>query len=112
RSCEGCNFEGGYDGSPPPILPDVREEVVDSATAYQMVSMLEGVVLRGTGSTIQAVQKPLAGKTGTTTDHKDAWFVGFSPDLAVGVYIGFDQPQYLGPRQRSEEHTSELQSRE
>lgn len=99
RSCEGCNFEGGYDGSPPPILPDVREEVVDSATAYQMVSMLEGVVLRGTGSTIQAVQKPLAGKTGTTNDYKDAWFVGFSPDLAVGVYIGFDQPQYLGPRQ-------------
>jgi len=99
RECEGCSLEGDYDGSPPPVLPDVREEVIDSATAYQMVSMLEGVVLRGTGGSIRAVGKPVAGKTGTTNDYKDAWFVGFSPDLAVGVYIGFDQPAYLGPRQ-------------
>src|SRR5690554_6949202 len=99
RPCESCSLSSDYDGSPPPVLPDVREQVIDSATAYQMVSMLEGVVLRGTGGTIRAVGKPLAGKTGTTNDYKDAWFVGFSPDLAVGVYIGFDQPAYLGPRQ-------------
>jgi len=99
RFCDDCILETDYDGGPPPLLPDGREQVVDAATAYQMVSMLEGVVLRGTGSTVSAVGKPLAGKTGTTNDYKDAWFVGFSPDLAVGVYIGFDQPAYLGARQ-------------
>lgn len=98
RPCEGCWAEG-YAGGPPPVLPDVREQLVDPATAYQMVSMLEGVVLRGTGASIRAVGKPLAGKTGTTNEYRDAWFVGFSPDLAVGVYVGFDQPRYLGPRQ-------------
>lgn len=98
RPCEGCRAEA-YQGGPPPVLPDVREQLVDPATAYQMVSMLEGVVLRGTGTSIRAVGKPLAGKTGTTNDYRDAWFVGFSPDLAVGVYVGFDQPRYLGPRQ-------------
>lgn len=99
RSCDDCNLEGDYDGSPPPVLTDTREQVVDSASAYQIVSMLEGVVQRGTATSVRAVGKPIAGKTGTTNDHKDAWFVGFSPDLAVGVYIGFDQPAYLGPRQ-------------
>nr|WP_322099726.1 penicillin-binding protein 1A [Fodinicurvata sp. CAU 1616] len=99
RSCDGCNLEGDYDGSPPPVLTDTREQIVDSAAAYQIVSMLEGVVQRGTATSVRAVGKPLAGKTGTTNDYKDAWFVGFSPDLAVGVYIGFDQPAYLGPRQ-------------
>lgn len=99
RPCEGCVLEASYDGSPPPVLPDDREQLVDPASAYQMVSMLEGVVERGTATTVRAVGKPLAGKTGTTNDYKDAWFVGFSPDLAVGVYVGFDQPSYLGPRQ-------------
>jgi penicillin-binding protein 1A len=58
--------------------------------------MLEGVVQRGTATSIKAVGKPLAGKTGTTNDAKDVWFVGFSPDLAVGVYLGYDRPQSLG----------------
>jgi penicillin-binding protein 1A len=58
--------------------------------------MLEGVVQRGTAQVVKAVGKPLAGKTGTTNDAKDVWFVGFSPDLAVGVYLGFDKPQSLG----------------
>ena len=58
--------------------------------------MLEGVVKRGTGRSISSVGKPLAGKTGTTNDSRDAWFVGFAPDLAVGVYIGFDSPRTLG----------------
>lgn len=64
-----------------------------------MVSMLQGVVERGTGTVVQAVGKPLAGKTGTTNDYQDNWFVGFSPDLAVAVYIGFDQPRTLGNRE-------------
>ena len=61
--------------------------------------MLEGVILRGTGRRIKELDTPLGGKTGTTNDNKDAWFVGFSPDLAVGVYVGFDQPKSLGYKQ-------------
>jgi len=66
------------------------------APAYQIVSILEGVVQRGTGRSVAAVGKPLAGKTGTSSDSKDTWFVGFSPDLAAGVFVGFDNPRTLG----------------
>ncbi len=79
-----------------PKLPDNRDQVVNPASAYQVVSMLQGVVERGTGRRIKAVGKPLAGKTGTTNKSFDTWFVGFSPDLAVGIYVGFDQPKTLG----------------
>ncbi len=65
-------------------------------TAYQITSMMEGVVQRGTATVVREVGKPVAGKTGTTNDEKDAWFIGFSPDLAVGVYIGYDKPRHLG----------------
>src|ERR1051326_3927758 len=58
--------------------------------------MMEGVVQRGTATVVKSVGKPIAGKTGTTNDEKDAWFVGFSPDLAVGVYVGYDKPRHLG----------------
>jgi penicillin-binding protein 1A len=64
-----------------------------------MVSMLQGVVERGTATSVHAVGKPLAGKTGTSNDFKDAWFIGFSPDLAVGVFVGFDGPQSLGKKE-------------
>jgi penicillin-binding protein 1A len=95
RPCDGC--EGvAWSGQAPPEIPDQREQVLDPATAYQMVSILQGVVERGTGTVVQTVGKPLAGKTGTTNDYQDNWFVGFSPDLAVAVYIGFDQPRTLG----------------
>jgi penicillin-binding protein 1A len=76
----------------------MREQVLDPATAYQMVSMLEGVVQRGTGTAVKAVGKPLAGKTGTTNEGRDVWFMGFSPDLVAGVYLGFDQPRSLGEK--------------
>ena len=79
-----------------PEPPDNRTQVVSPTSAYQVVSMLQGVVERGTGRRIKAVGKPLAGKTGTTNKSFDTWFVGFSPDLAVGVYVGFDQPKTLG----------------
>jgi penicillin-binding protein 1A len=65
-------------------------------TAYQITSMMEGVVQSGTATVLREVGKPIAGKTGTTNDEKDAWFIGFSPDLVVGVYIGFDKPRNLG----------------
>ena len=65
-------------------------------TAYQITSMMEGVVQRGTATTLLELNRPIAGKTGTTNDEKDAWFIGFTPNLVVGLYIGFDKPQTLG----------------
>jgi penicillin-binding protein 1A len=87
-----------YSGEAPPEIPDTREQVLEPTTAYQMVSMLEGVVQRGTGTAVKAVGKPLAGKTGTTNEGRDVWFMGFSPDLVAGVYLGFDQPRSLGEK--------------
>ena len=81
-----------------PLLPDVRQQVADPASAYQVVGMLEGVVKRGTGRRIAELGRPLAGKTGTTNNNVDTWFMGFSPDLAVGVFVGFDEPRTLGPK--------------
>jgi len=74
----------------------VREQVVDPLSAYQMTSILEGVAVRGTGARLNGLHRHVAGKTGTTNETKDAWFVGFSPDLVAGVYVGFDEPVDLG----------------
>jgi penicillin-binding protein 1A len=95
RECRGCTAEK-WNNQPEPSLVDKREQVLDPMTAYQITSMMEGVVQRGTATVVREVGKPIAGKTGTTNDEKDAWFVGFSPDLAVGVYIGYDKPRHLG----------------
>ncbi|MFD1701849.1 penicillin-binding protein 1A [Methylopila henanensis] len=95
RDCEACSATG-WAHQDEPRLVDHREQVLDPMTAYQITSMMEGVVLRGTGTGVRAVGKPIAGKTGTTNDYKDAWFVGFSPDLAVGVYLGYDRPRSMG----------------
>ena len=95
RACIGCSEEV-YNQQTAPDLPDEREQVLSPQTAYQVVSMLEGVVKRGTGRRISAIGKPLAGKTGTTNDSRDAWFVGFSADMVVGVYVGYDDNRTLG----------------
>jgi penicillin-binding protein 1A len=95
RACEGCDV-AAWNGDSPPRLPDTRRQLADPAVVYQLVSMLQGVVERGTGRRIASLGIPLAGKTGTTNDSTDAWFVGFSPDLAVGVFVGFDTPRTLG----------------
>ncbi|MBT5186845.1 MAG: penicillin-binding protein, partial [Kordiimonadaceae bacterium] len=95
RACENCVADQ-WNYQAVPELPDQREEVLDKVTAYQVVSMLEGVVQRGTGVRIRALRRPLAGKTGTTDESFDTWFVGFSPDLVVGVFVGFDAPRSLG----------------
>lgn len=100
RPCDGCAAEW-KEGLTPPILPDEREQLMDPVTAYQMVSMLEGVVARGTAGTARAVGKPLAAKTGTTNDNIDAWTVGFSPDLVVAVWVGFDTPRDMGDGESS-----------
>lgn len=79
-----------------PILDESKEQVVDSATAYQITSMLQGVVERGTAARAKSIGKIIGGKTGTTNNSYDSWFIGFSPDLVAGVYVGFDNPKSLG----------------
>jgi penicillin-binding protein 1A len=96
RECRGCDAPGGWKNQPEPQLVDRREQVLDPMTAYQITSMMEGVVQAGTATVVREVGKPIAGKTGTTNDEKDAWFVGFSPDLVVGIYVGYDKPRNLG----------------
>ena len=94
RSCPGCR--DFWQGQEPPRIPDNSEQVISPQTAYQITSMMEGVVLRGTAKSVQEVGVPVAGKTGTTNDYKDAWFVGYSPNLVAGVYVGFDKPDRMG----------------
>ena len=96
RECRGCDAPDGWKNQPEPTLVDRREQVLDPMTAYQITSMMEGVVQRGTATVVREVGKPIAGKTGTTNDEKDAWFIGFSPDIVVGLYIGYDKPKALG----------------
>ncbi len=96
RECRGCDAPGGWKNQPEPQLVDRREQVLDSMTAYQITSMMEGVVQGGTAAVMREVGKPIAGKTGTTSDGKDVWFVGFSQDLVVGLYLGYDKPRSLG----------------
>ncbi|TYR30890.1 penicillin-binding protein 1A [Mesorhizobium microcysteis] len=95
RGCEGCNA-AAWEGQSEPELVDNAEQVLDPMTAYQITSMMEGVVQRGTATTIAELGRPIAGKTGTTNEEKDAWFVGYTPDLVVGLYMGYDRPTPMG----------------
>lgn len=95
RECTGCDVDS-WNGRDGPVLIDHRPQILDPHTAYQMTSMLEGVVQRGTGAVVRSVKKPLAGKTGTTNDERDTWFIGYSPDLTVGVFVGYDKPRSMG----------------
>src|SRR5665213_2456055 len=96
RECRGCDAPEGWKNQPEPQLIDHREQVIDVLTAYQMTSMMEGVVQGGTAIALRDVGKPLVGKTGTSNEAKDLWFMGFSPDLVVGLYVGYDKPRSLG----------------
>jgi penicillin-binding protein 1A len=96
RDCTACKVANYDPNAPEPDFVDTREQVMNPYTAYQITSMMEGVVERGTGKKVQIVGKPVAGKTGTSNDERDAWFVGFTPDLTVGVYIGYDNPKPMG----------------
>ena len=98
RDCQGC-LDVAWSDQSSPILADQRERILDETRAYQMVNILEGAVQRGTGRRAKAIGKPVAGKTGTSNDSKDAWFLGFTPDFAVGVYVGFDTPRTLGKKE-------------
>ena len=100
RPCDGCR-DVEWNHQPPPVIPDTREQLADPQSTYQVVQMMEGVVQRGTGAKVAAVGKPIAGKTGTTSEWRDAWFVGFTPDLAAGVYVGYDNHDSLGRGQQA-----------
>lgn len=95
RPCDGCNGVF-WTGEAVPELSDTRQQIADPISAYQVVHILEGVIERGTGRSIAEIGKPIAGKTGTSNDSVDTWFMGFSPDLVVGVFVGFDEPKSLG----------------
>jgi penicillin-binding protein 1A len=95
--CDTCDSETWAPDLAEPVFPETGIEVIDPVTSYQVVHLLEGVVASGTGSALRSIGRPLGGKTGTTNDFRDAWFVGFAPDLVVGVYVGFDTPYQLGP---------------
>jgi penicillin-binding protein 1A len=99
RQCTSCLAPDGWSNQSIPALPDAREQLTDPASAFQMVSMLEGVIKRGTGSSINDLELAVAGKTGTTNDNTNGWFIGFTPDLAIGVFIGYDLPRPLGKRE-------------
>ncbi len=95
RNCLGCDRAWENKVSFPRIK-DNHKQVFSEETAYQMTSILEGVIKRGTGKKLRDIPVPLAGKTGTTNSNFDAWFIGFSSNLVIGVYVGFDNPQSLG----------------
>ncbi len=95
RTCSGCEI---FLEKNEPLLKilDKRPQVISTETAYQITSMLEGAVKRGTGKKLRNLKVTLAGKTGTTNDNYDAWFMGFTSNLVIGVYIGYDDPKSLG----------------
>jgi penicillin-binding protein 1A len=95
RGCEGCNASD-WQNQPEPELIDNAEQVLDPMTAYQITSMMVGVVQRGTATSVAELGRHIAGKTGTTNDEKDAWFIGYTPNLVVGLYLGYDKPRSLG----------------
>ncbi|MDO9708012.1 penicillin-binding protein 1A [Paracraurococcus lichenis] len=95
RACEGCAAPAPSEE--PPALVDARPEIADPIAAYQMTNILTGVVQRGTGMAAgKGLNRPIAGKTGTTNDYVDNWFVGYTPDIVIAVWLGFDEPRSLG----------------
>ncbi|HTO28669.1 MAG TPA: PBP1A family penicillin-binding protein, partial [Devosia sp.] len=90
RLCQGCEATE-WTGQGEPIIVDNREQVLDPMTAYQITSMMEGVVQRGTGTAAKVLNRPVAGKTGTTNEQADAWFIGYSPEVITGVWVGHDE---------------------
>ena len=99
KKCLYCKIENI---SPKIKIPNFNENknfIIDPRLAYQITSMMEGVIKRGTAKKLQKLGVPIAGKTGTTNQNKDAWFIGFTPDLVIGVYVGYDQPKSLGYKQ-------------
>ncbi|MFP5447147.1 MAG: penicillin-binding protein 1A [Alphaproteobacteria bacterium] len=94
RDCPRCT--AGFNGDESPRVPLAGDQVMDPITAYQITSMLQGVVQRGTATSVSVLGRPVGGKTGTTNEYRSAWFVGFTPQIVAGVFIGFDDNRPLG----------------
>jgi penicillin-binding protein 1A len=107
RICQGCDA-AKWDNQDEPKIVDKREQVIDPLTAYQITSIMQGVIQRGTGFMISELHRTLAGKTGTTNEAKDLWFVGFSPNLAFGVFMGYDKPRSLGDSAQAALYTAPI----
>jgi penicillin-binding protein 1A len=107
RACPGC-AAASWQGQSVPRLSNDQEQVIDPLTAYQVTSLLQGVVERTLPRVFSGFDRPLAGKTGTTNDAKDLWFVGSSPELAVGVFLGYDQPRSLGKAAYGSTHAAPI----
>ena len=107
RKCTGCSMRE-WDGKPMPRFAARGKQVLDPRTAYQVVHMLEGVVQRGTAVSLRDLKLPLFGKTGTTSGPTDVWFVGGSPDIVAGVYLGYDRPRSLGGGAQGGRHAAPI----
>jgi penicillin-binding protein 1A len=94
RDCDRCG--AGFSGDESPRIPQGGAQVMDPITAYQITSMLQGVVQRGTATQALVLGRPVGGKTGTTNEYRSAWFMGFTPQIVAGVFIGFDDNRSLG----------------
>ncbi|THD45578.1 MAG: penicillin-binding protein 1A [Bradyrhizobium sp.] len=107
RICPTCDAQK-WDNQDEPKLVDKREQVLDPLSAYQITSIMQGVITRGTGIAISELHRTLAGKTGTTNEAKDLWFVGYSPNLAYGVFMGYDKPRSLGDSAQAALYTAPI----
>ncbi len=99
KKCTNCKLSLITNNKTIPTIQNNYEQIIDPKIAYQITSMMEGVIKRGTARKLKNLNVPLAGKTGTTNDNKDAWFIGYSPNLVIGVYVGYDKPKSLGYKQ-------------
>ncbi len=99
KKCHDCKIKNISQKIKIPNLKENKNIIIDPRFAYQITSMMEGVIKRGTAKQLQELEVPIAGKTGTTNQNKDAWFIGYTPDLVIGVYVGYDQPKSLGYKQ-------------
>ena len=95
-NCKHCEFENNARSFRTPVVKNNRERVIDELTSFQILNILIGAVQNGTGKKLKDISYPIAGKTGTTNDSKDLWFFGLTPDLVVGVYVGYDNPKKIG----------------
>ena len=98
-SCNFCNFDISNRSYRKPQIQINQESVISPQTSFQILSILRGAVERGTGKSLNSIQYPIAGKTGTTNDSKDLWFFGLTPQFVVGVYVGYDIPKKIGYRE-------------
>src|SRR3984893_16187974 len=96
RACTGCGEQAAKSPAPPEIV-DPRKPFHDPASVAQIAHMLQGVTTRGTAAQLAVLGRPIMGKTGTTNDARDNWFMGATPDITVGIFVGFDEPRTLGP---------------